>query len=133
MVSIFELLGLSSEGVSGAGDTPSGVTSFRDSDKEDKGESGGYLWVVIGVLRFVVRGVSTTKGDTGIREAPPWVTVLWDSVTGKRGSIDDEFLGRAEDLFPAVIWDWETACAKVSIKPVEGEGMSVKLVVIPED
>ena len=52
---------------------------------------------------------------TGTREAPPWVPVLWDSVTGfkaKGGSIDDELLGRDEDLFPAVIWDWETACAK---------------------
>ena len=85
VISIFGLLGVSSEGVSGAGDTPSGVTSFRDSAKEDKGESGGYLWVVMGVLRFVVRGVSTTRGDTGTREAPPWVTVLWDSVTGFMG------------------------------------------------
>ena len=106
VVSIFGLLGVSSEGVSGAGDTPSGVTSFRDSAKEDKGESGEYLWVVMGVLRFGVRGVSKTRGDTGTREAHPLLTVLWDSGTGfigKRGLIDEEFLGRAEDLFPAFI------------------------------
>ena len=100
------LLGISSEGVSGAGDTPSEVPSFRDSAKEDKGESGEYLWVVMGVLRFGVRGVSKTRGDTGTREAHPLLTVLWDSGTGfigKRGLIDEEFLGRAEDLFPAFI------------------------------
>ena len=93
------LLGISSEGVSGAGDTPSGFPSFRDSAKEDKGESGEYLWVVMGVLRFGVRG------DTGTREAHPLLTVLWDSGTGfigKRGLINEEFLGRAEDL-PAFI------------------------------
>ena len=83
----------------GAEDTPSGVTSFRDSAKEDKGESGGYLWIVMGVLRFGVRSVSTTSGDTGTREAPPWLTVLWDSgFIGKRSLIDDEFLGRAEEM-----------------------------------
>ena len=68
MVSIFGLLDVSSEGFWGAGDTPSRVTSFRDSAKEDKGESGGYLLVVVGVLRFGVRDVSTTRGDTGTRE-----------------------------------------------------------------
>ena len=76
-------------------------------------------------LRFGVRGVSTTRGDTGTREAPPWLTVLWDSVTGfigKRGLIVDEFLGRAEDLFPAVIWDWETACAKDFFWALRGKG-----------
>ena len=59
-----------------------------------------------GGLEFGVRGVSTTRGDTGTREAPPWVTVMWDSVMGfigKRGLINNEFLGRAEDLFLVVI------------------------------
>ena len=53
----------------------------------------------MGVLRFGVRSVSTTSGDTGTREAPPWLTVLWDSgFIGKRSLIDDEFLGRAEEM-----------------------------------
>ena len=75
-------------GGTGAGDTPPGVSSFRDSVKEDKGESGGSLWVVMGVLGFGARSISSTRGETGTREALPWFTVfvgLCHGVHGEKG------------------------------------------------
>ena len=78
-------LGVSTEEVSGAGDAPPGVSSFRGSARKDTGGKWGSLGLVTGVLgeRGALQGASKIRHSA--RGTPLLVSVLWDMAMGFKG------------------------------------------------
>ena len=99
-------------GVSGAGDAPPGVSSFRGSARKDTGGKWGSLGLVTGVLgeRGALQGASKIRHSARDSSIGLCFVGHGHGVQGEEGLNSDEFMGRAEDLSPVGIWDWETAC-----------------------